>query len=267
MMSPLENKQPPCRSVHHTAIISPKAEVHEEVEIGPYVVIGPGVTIEKGVTLGSHVVIEKDTTVGENCIISTGAAIGGDPQDLKYKGEKSHLYIGPGTTIREYATLNRGTAASGETKVGSGCLIMAYAHVAHDCIIGDHVVISNAVNMGGHVDIKEGAIIGGLTAIHQFVKVGSHAFCGGGSRVTQDIPPFVKVAGNPVKLYGLNTVGLARRKVPDSVVGNLRKAYQDLFQSKMNIGQALDKIESGDLTSEVAELVGFIRSSKRGVVT
>ncbi|MEO2159256.1 MAG: acyl-ACP--UDP-N-acetylglucosamine O-acyltransferase [bacterium] len=267
MNSPPERKQAPYSLVHPTAIIDPEAEVHRDVEIGPYVVIGPRVTISKGVTLGPHVVVGKDTTVGEDCNISTGAVIGGDPQDLKYEGENSHLYIGSATTIREYATLNRGTAASGETRVGSGCLIMAYAHVAHDCILGDNVVISNAVNMGGHVDIKDGAIIGGLTAIHQFVKIGRHSFCGGASRVTQDIPPFVRVAGNPVKLYGLNTVGLARRKIPDSVVGSLRKAYQDLFQSDMNLGQALDKIELGGLTSEVEELVEFIRSSKRGVVT
>jgi UDP-N-acetylglucosamine acyltransferase len=254
--------------VHPTAIIDPNSTVHRGVKIGPYSVIGPGVSIGEETILGSHVVVVKDTTIGDHCNISAGAVLGGDPQDLKYDGEKSHLYIGSETTIREYATLSRGTAASGETRVGDSCLIMAYAHIAHDCVVGDGVVISNAVNMGGHVDVKEGAIIGGLTAIHQFVRIGSYSFCGGGSRVTQDIPPFVKVAGNPIKLYGLNSVGLTRRKVSDLVIANLRKAYQDLFQSKMNLGQALDNIELNDnLSPEVQELVKFIRSTERGVVT
>ena len=258
----------PTSLVHPTAVIDPEANVEEPVRVGPFAVIGPGVSIGSGTSIGPHAVVERDTTIGANCKVYASAVLGGDPQDLKYEGEESSLVVGPGTTIREFATLNRGTAASGETRVGKECLIMAYAPIAHDCIVGDKVVVSNAVNMGGHVEIEEGAVIGGLTAIHQFVRIGRHSFCGGGSRVTQDIPPFMKVAGNPVRLYGLNSVGLKRKNMSEQVLSSLRKAYQDLFQSKMNIGQALEYLEQKrNLTNEVSELVHFIRSSSRGIVT
>ena len=255
-------------SVHSTAIIDPKSILRNNVRVGPYVIIGPGVKIGRETVLGPHVVIEKDTTIGDNCDISASAVLGGDPQDLKYSGEKSHLHIGSGTTIREFATVNRGTADSGETRIGEGCLIMAYVHIAHDCVVGNDVVISNAVNMGGHVQIQDGATIGGLTAIHQFVRIGRYSFSGGGSRITQDVPPYVKVAGNPVRLYGLNTVGLTRRGIPKSVIVELRKSYQELFQSKMNISQAIQKLENcANLVEEVEEFIDFIRSSDRGIVT
>ncbi len=255
-------------SVHPTAVIHPEATLNSGVEVGPYAIVGPGVSIDNGTSLGPHTVVVRDTIIGPNCSISANTVLGADPQDLKYEGEYSQLCIGSGTTIREFASLNRGTAASGVTKVGNECLIMAYAHVAHDCVLGDGVVVANAVNMGGHVNIEDHATIGGLTAIHQFVRIGRHSFCGGGSRLTQDIPPFMKVAGNPVKLYGLNSVGLSRSKLSKQVLTCLRGAYQDLFQSKMNIGQALEKLEKqNDLASEVVELIEFIRSSTRGIVT
>ncbi len=203
--------------VHPTAIIDPDADVASGVSVGPYSIVGPGVVVGRGTVLGPHVLVERDTTIGEQCQIGKGAVIGSDPQDLKYEGEPSQLVVGDRTVVREYATLNRGTRASGRTLVGSDCLIMAYAHVAHDCEIGNHVVLSNAVNMGGHVLIEDWAMVGGLTAIHQFVRIGAHSFCGGGSRVPQDIPPYLKVAGNPVKLYGLYAVGLERRGVSEDV--------------------------------------------------
>ncbi len=254
--------------VHPTAIIDPDANVASGVVVGPYSIVGPGVVVGRGTVLGPHVLVERDTTLGEQCQIAKGAVIGSDPQDLKYEGEPSQLIVGDRTVVREYATLNRGTRASGRTVVGSDCLIMAYAHVAHDCEIGNHVVLSNAVNMAGHVVIEDWAIVGGLTAIHQSVRIGAHSFCGGGSRVPQDIPPYLKVAGNPVKLYGLNRVGLERRGVSEDVMRALKQTYQVLFQSKLTLSKALDLAETEvHQIPEVRHLLTFIRSSKRGVTT
>jgi UDP-N-acetylglucosamine acyltransferase len=254
--------------VHPTAIIDGEAKLAPDVIVGPYSIVGPGVVVGRGTVLGPHVLVERDTTLGEQCQVAKGAVIGSDPQDLKYEGEPSQLVVGDRTVVREYATLNRGTRASGRTLVGSDCLIMAYAHVAHDCEIGDHVVLSNAVNMGGHVVIEDWAMVGGLTAIHQYVRIGAHSFCGGGSRVPQDIPPYLKVAGNPVKLYGLNKVGLERRGVSEDVKSALKQAYQVLFQSKLTLtramGVATDEVEQ---IPEVRHLLTFIRSSERGVTT
>ena len=254
--------------VHPTAIVDANANVGPGVAVGPYSIVGPGVVIGRGTVLGPHVLVERDTTLGEQCQIAKGAVIGSDPQDLKYEGEPSQLVVGDRTVVREYATLNRGTRASGKTVVGSDCLIMAYAHVAHDCEIGNHVVLSNAVNMAGHVVIEDWANVGGLTAIHQYVRIGAHSFIGGGSRVPQDIPPYLRVAGNPVKLYGLNTVGLERRGVSEDVKRALKQAYQVLFQSKLTLTRALDLAETEvPQIPEVRHLLTFIRSSKRGVAT
>ena len=254
--------------VHPTAIIDPGANVAPGAAVGPYSIIGPGVLIGRGTVIGPHVLVERDTTLGEQCQIAKGAVLGSDPQDLKYEGEPSELVVGDRTVVREYATLNRGTRASGRTVVGSDCLIMAYAHVAHDCEIGNHVVLSNAVNMAGHVVIEDWAIVGGLTAIHQFVRIGAHSFCGGGSRVPQDIPPYLKAAGSPVKLYGLNSVGLERRGVSEDVKQALKQAYQILFQSKLTLTRALDLAElEVEQIPEVRHLLTFIRSSERGVIT
>ncbi len=254
--------------VHPTAIIDADAKIAPDATVGPYTIVGPGVVVGRGTVLGPHVLVERDTTIGEQCQIAKGAVIGSDPQDLKYEGETSELTVGDRTVVREYATLNRGTRASGRTVVGSDCLIMAYAHVAHDCEIGNHVVLSNAVNMGGHVVIEDWAMVGGLTAIHQFVRIGAHSFCGGGSRVPQDIPPYLKVAGNPVKLYGLNKIGLERRGVSEDVTSALKQAYQVLFQSKLTLTRALDMAaKEVEQIPEVRHLLAFIRSSERGVTT
>jgi len=254
--------------VHPTAIIDPDTDVAPDVAVGPYSIIGPGVVVGRGTVIGPHVLLERDTTLGEQCQIAKGAVIGSDAQDLKYEGEPSRLIVGDRTVVREYATLNRGTRVSGKTTVGSDCLIMAYAHVAHDCEIGNHVILSNAVNMGGHVVIEDWAIVGGLTAIHQFVRIGAHSFCGGGSRVPQDIPPYLKVAGNPVKPYGLNSVGLERRGASKDVRRALKQTYQVLFQSRLTLTKALDIAEDEvEQIPEVRHLLTFIRSSKRGVTT
>lgn len=252
--------------IHETAVIDATADLGEQVTIGPYCVIGPRVTLEDRVTLGAHVVIERDTTVRRDCRIATGAALGGDPQDLKYGGERTELRIGERTQVREFVTLNRGTAEHGYTEVGSDCLIMAYAHVAHDCIIGNHVVIANAVNMGGHVEIEDWAVIGGMSAIHQFVKIGAHAFVGGTSAVRKDVPPYVKASGSPLRLYGLNAIGLQRRGFPPDVRMELRRAYRMLFQAKLNLHDALLRARAElQPYPEVHRLLEFFARSERGV--
>jgi len=246
--------------------VDPTALVADEVVVGPYTVIGPNVRIGAGTVVGPHVHIVRDTTIGENCKIHHGAALGGDPQDLKYGGEFAELIVGNNTVIREFVTLNRGTSAHGKTVVGSNCLLMAYAHVAHDCVLGDHVILANAVNMGGHVLIEDHVIVGGLTAIHQFVRIGKHAFVGGSAAVMKDVPPFVKAAGNPLKLYGLNSLGLQRRGFSESTRMTLKRAYRFLFSSSLNIGQALAQSRSElEMSPDVEHFLSFIEASERGV--
>jgi UDP-N-acetylglucosamine acyltransferase len=255
-------------SVHPTAIVDAAAELGEGVVVGPWAFIGPRVQVGDGTEVGPRVLIEKDTTIGEDCRLSNGAVLGTDPQDLKYKGEYSTLHVGDRTVVREFATLNRGTEASGRTVVGTDCLLMAYSHVAHDCEIGNHVVLANSVNMGGHVLIEDWVIVGGLTPIHQFVRIGAHAFVGGGSRVPQDVPPYCRVAGNPPRLYGLNSVGLERRGLSEDVRRALKQAYKLLFQGSENLSAALDRAEREvPGIPEVKHLIQFVRSSERGVTT
>jgi len=264
-MKPLTHN-PSSGLIHSTAIVDPTAEIGTGVTIGPYSIVGPGVTIGPGTKIGPDVLIERDTVLGESCAIHKGAVLGTDPQDLKYAGEPTRLIVGDRTVIREYATLNRGTTALGYTQVGSDCLLMAYSHVAHDCQLGDHVILSNAVNMGGHVSIGDWAIVGGLTPIHQFVRIGPHAFVGGASRVAKDIPPYVKAAGSPVQLYGLNSVGLQRRGFSDDVRRELKRAYRLFFGSTYNTSQALARAreELRDLP-EIEVFLSFFEASERGV--
>jgi UDP-N-acetylglucosamine acyltransferase len=252
--------------IHPTAVIDATAELAPDVAVGPHSMIGPNVVVGNGTRIGSNVVIERDTTIGRDCRIHAGAVLGGDPQDLKYRGEPSRLVVGDRSVIREFVTLNRGTQASGRTVVGSDCLIMAYVHVAHDCVIGNHVVLANAVNMGGHIEIEDWAVVGGVVAIHQFARVGQHAIVGGASAVRKDVPPYTKAAGNPLRLYGLNTLGLERRGFADEVRQELRRAYRILFQSQLNVSQAIDRVRA-ELRPipEVLSLLDFIERSKRGV--
>ncbi|MFN2383113.1 MAG: acyl-ACP--UDP-N-acetylglucosamine O-acyltransferase [Gemmatimonadota bacterium] len=252
--------------VHATAIVDPGVTLGDDVRIGPYAIIGPGVSIGAGTRIAAHVMLERDTAVGERCAIHYGAVLGGDPQDLKYEGEHTTCVVGNDTVIREYVTVSRGTRALGRTQIGDGCLLMAYVHVAHDCQIGDGVILSNAVNLAGHVTIDEQAIIGGMTPVHQFVRIGAHAMVGGASRVIKDIPPYVRAAGNPTVLSGLNGVGLDRRGFPDNVKQELKRAYRLFFNSKLNITQALERARE-DLHPypEIVRLLTFISESERGV--
>lgn len=256
---------------HVTALVDSAAEVADSASIGPYAVVGPGVAIGRGVRVGPHVYIERDTRIGEDCVLGNGAVLGTDPQDLKYGGERTWLEVGARTVIREYATVNRGTASSGRTVVGSDCLIMAYAHVAHDCQVGNHVILANAVNMGGHVEIQDWAAVGGGTAIHQFVRIGCHSFVGGGSRVVQDVAPYTMAAGNPCTAYGLNVVGLRRRGFSRETLHALRAAYRTIFRSRLNVSQALAALGEREgeerRLPEVRRLVEFIRDSRRGITT
>lgn len=255
-------------TVHPTAIVEDGAELGAGVTVGPWALIGPGVRIGDGTVIGPRVYIEKDTHVGEDCFLANGAVLGTDPQDLKFQGESALLEIGDRTVIREFATLNRGTSASGRTVVGSDCLLMAYSHVAHDCEIGNHVILANSVNLAGHVMIEDWVIIGGVTPVHQFVRIGAHAFVGGGSRIPQDVPPYCRVAGNPPKLYGLNSVGLERRGLSAEVRKALKQAYRTLFQRDMNLSKALDRVgDEAARVPEVRHLIEFIRASERGVTT
>lgn len=256
----------PLAEVHPTAVIDPTAELGTDVTVGPYSVIGPDVVIGNGTRIGPHVLIERDTIIGAECQIHKGAVLGTDPQDLKFEGERTQLIIGDRTVVREFATLNRGTAAHGRTEVGSDCLLMAYVHVAHDCVLGDHVIISNAVNMGGHVIIEDWASVGGVTAIHQFVRIGSHAFVGGASRVAKDVPPYVRAAGNPIKMAGLNSVGLQRRGFSEEVRRELKRAYRLIYHSSLNVSQALEQARSElQLFPEVEHMLAFIDASERGI--
>lgn len=255
----------PRGEIHATAIIDPSAEIGPGAAIGAYAVIGPRVVIGAGARIGPHAVIHRDTTIGEQCAIHQGASLGNDPQDLKFGGEHSELIVGARTVVREFCTINRGTAAHGKTVVGEDCLLMAYSHVAHDCILGDHIVIANAVNMGGHVEIGDWATIGGLTAIHQFARIGEQAFVGGTSAVRKDVPPFVKASGNPLKLYGLNSVGLQRRGFADALRLELKRAYRLLFLSDLNVGQALMQARAElQPFPEVQRFLAFIEASERG---
>ena len=266
MSSTVEMTDATGAGIHPTALVDDSAELGPGVSVGPYTVIGPNVRIESGTRIGPHVLIERDTLVGADCVVSNGAVLGTDPQDLKYAGEPTRLIVGDRTMIREFATLNRGTGAGGLTSVGSDCLLMAYSHVAHDCEVGDHVILANSVNMGGHVSIADWAIVGGMTPIHQFVRIGAHAFVGGGSRVAKDVPPYVKAAGTPMQLYGLNSVGLQRRGFSEEVRRELKRAYRLFFASEHNTTQALARArEELRALPEVEVFLGFFDRSARGV--
>ncbi len=253
-------------NIHKTALVHPDAKIAEDVEIGPFAIIDKKVTIGKGSVIGPRVIIDGITEIGENCKIYTGAIIGNPPQFLKYKGEETKVILGNNNVIREYVTINRGTAMSGETRIGDNNLIMCYVHVAHDCVIGSGTVLANGVTLAGHVYIEDKAIVGGLTPVHQFVRIGTLSIVGGGSRTTKDVPPYLMAAGSPIRLFGLNSVGLSRRNVSQSVRLQLKKAYKILFRSKLNTTQALERLESeNNLYDEVQYLISFIKESERGI--
>lgn len=253
--------------IHPTALVDPAASLGAGVRVGPFSIVAAGARIGDGCEIASHVRIEGCVELGPDNRIFQGAVLGSPPQDLKYRGEASHLRIGAGNMIREYATLNPGTSAGESTVVGDECLLMAYSHVAHNCLIGDGVILANSVNLAGHVTVEDQAIIGGVTPVHQFVRIGTHAFVGGGSRVPQDVPPYMRGAGNPMVVAGLNSVGLFRRGFSAASLKSLRLAYRYLYRAGLNTSQALERIEAelGDC-AEIVRLLQFVRSSERGIV-
>jgi UDP-N-acetylglucosamine acyltransferase len=253
--------------IHRTALVDPKAHLGQDVSIGPYAIIGPRVTVGDGCTVSAHAVLERNVKLGAGVKLGYGAVIGNDPQDLKYQGEETWVEIGDGTIIREYCTINRGTSATGKTTVGERSFLMSYVHVAHDCVIGHDVIIANSVQMAGHVTIEDRAIISGLVPIHQFVRIGTFSFVGGGSRVNQDVPPYTKAVGNPVHLYGLNSVGLQRAGFSPEVKLALKRAYRLLFNSDLTVTQGIAKARSElPVGPEVENFLRFIEGSQRGVL-
>ncbi len=253
--------------IHRTALVDPTADLGAEVSVGPYCVIGPRVTVGERCAIAGHTVIERNSRIGEGVKIGYGTVIGNDPQDLKYKGEETWVEIGSGTIIREYCTINRGSTATGKTTIGERCFLMTYVHVAHDCVVGNDVIIANSVQMAGHVTIHDRAIISGLVPIHQFVRIGTYAFVGGLSRVNQDVPPYTKAAGNPVHLYGLNSVGLQRAGFSPDVKLALKRAYRLVFNSDLTVSQGVTRarVELPDVP-EVETFLQFIEASQRGVM-
>lgn len=252
--------------IHKSAIVSPGAKLHESVEVEPFAIIEDNVEVGEGCRIGSSVVLASGSRLGKNVRIFTGAVIGSVPQDLKFEGEKTLANIGDGTVIREYATMNRGTNESGSSDIGQNCLIMAYAHVAHDCKIGNNVILANSVNLAGHIEIGDYAIIGGVVPVHQFVKIGAHAMIGGGFRVPQDVCPYALVGGYPLKVMGLNLIGLRRRKCPRETIKTLQALYKILFFSNLNTSQALEKIRAEiEIIPEVQEVISFVEASTRGL--
>lgn len=254
-------------TVHATAIVSPDAHLGSGVIVGPGVIIGDGCEVGDECVLEARSVLERNVRLAAGVRVGIGSVLGGDPQDLKFQGEETWVEIGEGTRIREYTTINRGTSQSFRTTVGKGCFLMSYVHLAHDCHLGDGVIISNGTQLAGHVTIEDRAILSGLVAVHQFVKIGRHSFVGGCSRVAKDVPPFLKAVGNPVKLYGLNSVGLQRSGFDESVIRELKRAYRLFFRSELNVSQAMAKAATElSHSPEVTHFLRFLEDSGRGVI-
>jgi UDP-N-acetylglucosamine acyltransferase len=250
--------------IHSTAVIDPSARLGPGVQVGPHAVIGPDVAVGARTIIGPHAVLEY-ATVGEDCRIHAGAFIGTAPQDLKYKGEKTRAVIGNRTTVRECATVNRGTIASGETIIGENCLLMAYAHVAHDCRLGNNVIMANVATLGGHVHVGPDVVMGGIVAVHQFTRIGAGAMLGGGSMVATDIAPFCMTHGNRAVLVGLNVVGLRRRGLTREAFTAVKDAYRTVFSENRVLADALIALEKLPPTTEVRIFTEFLRVQGRGL--
>ena len=254
-------------NIDRAARVSPNADLRDGVSVGPFTIVEDDVVIGEGTQIDSCVLIASGARIGKGCRVHHGSVVSTLPQDLKFAGEKTYLEIGDSTVVREFVTLNRGTKDRGKTTIGSNCLLMAYAHVAHDCFVGNNVILANAVNMGGHVTIDDYTIVGGMVPIHQFVQIGCHVMVGGGFRVVKDVPPYVLVGQSPLSFEGLNFVGLRRRGFSREVIGNIETAYRYIYDSNLNVSQALERIQREMvLTDEVRRIIDFIKGSKRGIV-
>jgi UDP-N-acetylglucosamine acyltransferase len=247
--------------------IHPGAKIGRNVSIDPFTMIHDDVVIGDDSWIGSNVTIFPGARIGKNCKVFPGAVISAVPQDLKFEGEKTTVEIGDNTVVREFVTLNRGTKALGKTVIGSNVLLMAYVHVAHDCIVGSNCILANGVTLAGHITIEDFAIIGGLSAIHQFVHIGSHVMISGGSLVRKDVPPFVKAAHEPLSYVGINSVGLRRRGFSTEVIGEIQNIYRTIFVKGFSNSHALEVVEKEHLDSKEKDLIlNFIKSSTRGIM-
>jgi UDP-N-acetylglucosamine acyltransferase len=253
--------------IHDAAIIDARAELGPEVSVGPYAVIGENVRIGSGTVIGAHVSIEPGVTIGPGCRIYPHAAIGGDPQSLKYKGEETFVRIGRGTILREFVTISRGTVfGGGLTEVGEENFVMAYSHIAHDCKTGRNVVFANSVHLAGHIVVGDYVNFGGLAAVHQFVRIGDHALIGGKAAVVKDIPPYVIAAGDRATLHGLNKIGLGRHGYSQRTLSLLKHAYRIIFRLGLTLNEALERVAAEvEPIPEVVNFTGFINSSQRGI--
>ena len=252
--------------IHHTSVVDPGSEISEEVEIGPFCFVEKDVKIGRGTKLLDHVTIYNGARLGEENIVYPGAVISGIPQDLKFKGEYSEVYIGNKNTIRECVTISRATEASFKTVIGNNCLLMAYSHVAHDCSIGNNCILANSAALGGHVTIEDYGICGGLVGVHQFVKLGMHCMIGAHSMVVKDVVPYSLFSGDPLKYSGVNRVDLKRRDFSLDDIELLKKALNLFFNSNLNVSQAIEKIVNElPHTKELENLLYFVRNSKRGI--
>ena len=247
--------------------IHPEAKIAENVVIEPFSTIHQDVVIGEGTWIGSNVTIMNGARIGKNCRIFPGAVISGEPQDLKFEGEITTAEIGDNTTIRECVTINRGTKDRYKTVIGKNCLIQAYSHIAHDCIIGDYCVFSNSSTLAGHITVGDHVVLAGLVAVHQFCKIGSHSFVTGGTLVRKDVPPFIKAAREPISYAGINSVGLRRRGYTSDQISEIQNIYRVLFVQNRNLAKGLDIVEAEFEATEIRdEILGFVRSSNRGVV-
>ena len=252
---------------HNLTNIAPNAKMGENVVVEPFTTIYDDVEIGDGTWIGSNVVIMDGARIGKNCKIFPGAVVSGDPQDLKYKGEETTAVIGDNTTIREYVTVNKGTAAKGKTIVGNNCLLQAYSHIAHDCSVKNNVILGNYSGIAGEVEVDDYAIISPYSGVHQFVKIGRHAFVAAGSLVRKDIPPFVLVANSPLEYAGVNSVGLRKRGFEIDKVNEIQMVYRYLYQKGLNNTQAVKSIlEEVNASAERDEILEFIQNSERGIV-
>lgn len=252
---------------HPSANIHPDAKIADSAVIEPFATIKGDVEIGENTWIGPNACIWDGARIGNNCKIYPGAQIACDPQDLKYKGEKTTAHIGDNTTIREFVTVSRGTEDRLDTKIGENNLLMSYAHVAHDCIIGSHCIIGNAAQIAGHVVIDDFAILSGITAVHQFVKIGAHVMISGGSLVRKDVPPFIKAGREPLSYAGINSVGLRRRSFDNDLINHIQNAYRYVYQSDLNNTKAIEKIRKNiPLSDQVEAIISFIETSERGII-
>lgn len=255
--------------IHPTAIVDPAVSVPKSCAIGPFCIVGEDVEMGENCELLSHVVLGGPMKIGSNNRVFPFTTLGLEPQDLKFKGEKTRLEIGDNNTIRECVTIHRGTPGGGGlTKVGNNCLIMAYTHIAHDCLIADHVIMANAATLAGHVTVEEYAVVGALCPVHQFVRIGAYSYIGGGTTITQDVLPFsLTSAKREVHAFGMNSVGLQRKGFSKERLRKIHQAYRLLLSSKVNVGDAVAKLKSqSDLGEDVERLVKFVEGSERGIL-